>query len=775
VRAPRRPAPARLCRRPLDQPRIGRTRPARAAPGRRPRRGAGARGDDARAHGPSAGRRAAVAALRPRRQRGDLVGQPRRTQHQPDRRGRSGRRAAALRPRPGGGGLRREGGALPRRRGGPRASVHRAGRLRRRRLHAAHADGGAARPRRAHRMAGPRLQGAGNPAGARRRFPDRTERAAHLAARPLHVHRPAQRRADLHRDPVHGPARRGPRRPELRRGGFRRRGARAVRTRLPRRAALDPGARARLRSQPRRQPRDAVPGPLAPGGRGGAAGRRRARDGAVPWPGHELRIRGLRRARPHPGRGARPGRGVRRLRGRAQAERAGDPAHGAGQLHRDARPGGRSGVPAPARAGARPAAAPPRPLRPALRAGHLHAHPLRRGARAQRDPARDPGRGDPRARVAGGRGLGRRGRGGRAPAAAAGSRRRRGVSDSFLFYDLETFGADPRRSRIAQFAALRTDEALQEIEPPVSFFVRPADDLLPSPAATLVTGITPQRALAEGVAEADAFARIFEEMARPRTCTLGYNSLRFDDEFVRCGLFRNFFDPYEREWKSGNCRWDLLDVMRLAHALRPDGIEWPRREDGATSFRLEHLAVANGVREGDAHEALSDVRALIGLARKLRAAQPRLWEYALGLRDKRRAARLLDAIAMQPVLHVSQRYPAARLCAAAVLPLAVHPSIATRVIVFDLGGAVEPLLELEPEAIAARLYLRREEDPDGSLRIPLKEVHVNRCPALVAWNHLQESDFERLAIDRAAIEAQAARLRAAGPELAEKIRRVYAA
>ena len=349
------------------------------------------------------------------------------------------------------------------------------------------------------------------------------------------------------------------------------------------------------------------------------------------------------------------------------------------------------------------------------------------------------------------------------------------MSDSFLFYDLETFGADPRRSRIAQFAALRTDEALQEIEPPVSFFVRPADDLLPSPAATLVTGITPQRALAEGVTEADAFARIFEEMARPRTCTLGYNSLRFDDEFVRCGLFRNFFDPYEREWKSGNCRWDLLDVMRLAHALRPDGIEWPRREDGATSFRLEHLAVANGVREGDAHEALSDVRALIGLARKLRAAQPRLWEYALGLRDKRRAARLLDAIAMQPVLHVSQRYPAARLCAAAVLPLAVHPSIATRVIVFDLGGAVEPLLELEPEAIAARLYLRREEDPDGSLRIPLKEVHVNRCPALVAWNHLQESDFERWAIDRAAIEAQAARLRAAGPELAEKIRRVYAA
>ena len=244
------------------------------------------------------------------------------------------------------------------------------------------------------------------------------------------------------------------------------------------------------------------------------------------------------------------------------------------------------------------------------------------------------------------------------------------MTATFLFYDLETFGSDSRRSRIAQYAALRTDEALEPLEPPTSFFVKPADDLLPSPGATLVTGITPQRALAEGVDEATAFARIFDEMARPGTCTLGYSSLRLDGGFVRCGLFRNFFDPYEREWKSGNCRWDLLDVMRLAHALRPDGIEWPAREDGAPSFRLEHLAAANGVREGEAHEALSDVRALVGIARRLRAAQPRLWDYALGLRDKRRAAQLLDTIAMQPVLHVSQRYPAARLCAAAVLPIA---------------------------------------------------------------------------------------------------------
>ena len=348
------------------------------------------------------------------------------------------------------------------------------------------------------------------------------------------------------------------------------------------------------------------------------------------------------------------------------------------------------------------------------------------------------------------------------------------VSASFLFYDLETYGADPRRTRIAQFAAIRTDADLKQIDTPWDFLVRPADDLLPSPVATLITGIEPQRALREGVTEAEAFARIFEAMAQPETCTLGYNSLRFDDEFVRYGFFRNFHDAYEREWRGGNSRWDLLDVMRLAHALRPDGIVWPLREDGAPSFKLEHLAEANGVREGDAHEALSDVRALIGLARKLKTHQPRLWDYVLKLRDKRFAARLLDTVAMTPVLHVSQRFPAARLCAAAVVPLIRHPQIDNRVVVYDLHESPDALLELDADAIADRLYTPLEDLPPGETRIPLKEVHLNRSPMLVEWAHLRDADFARLRIDADAALARAQRLRDAGPALAEKIRRIYA-
>ncbi|MCC7095587.1 MAG: exodeoxyribonuclease I [Thermomonas sp.] len=349
------------------------------------------------------------------------------------------------------------------------------------------------------------------------------------------------------------------------------------------------------------------------------------------------------------------------------------------------------------------------------------------------------------------------------------------MPDSFLFYDLETFGQDPRRTRIAQFAAIRTDVDLNEIESPISFFVQPANDLLPSPEATLVTGITPQDALRDGVNEAQAFARILDEMGRPQTCNLGYNSLRFDDEFIRYGLYRNFHDPYEREWKHGNSRWDLLDALRLMHALRPDGIQWRQREDGkGTSFKLEHLAEDNGLRIGVAHEALSDVRALIGIARLFKQSQPRLWDYALQLRDKRFVASLLDVIGMTPLLHISQRYPAARLCAAPVLPLATHPTINTRTIVFDLDAEPDDLLALDADTIAERLYLRQQDLPEGSTRIPLKEVHANKCPALVRWDHVRAQDFQRLGIDPNVAQARAARLRDAGPALADKVRRVYA-
>ncbi|HRQ65304.1 MAG TPA: exodeoxyribonuclease I [Xanthomonadaceae bacterium] len=343
--------------------------------------------------------------------------------------------------------------------------------------------------------------------------------------------------------------------------------------------------------------------------------------------------------------------------------------------------------------------------------------------------------------------------------------------DSFLWYDLETFGRDPRRSRIAQFACWRTDTDLHPVDEPLMLYCKPSDDLLPSPGACLITGITPQQARARGIAESEFAGLLNEQLGRPGTCAAGYNSLRFDDEFVRHLLYRNFHDPYAREWRDGNSRWDLLDLARLTFALRPEGIQWPH-VDGKPIFKLEALAAANDLDHGHAHDALSDVEALIALARLLKGAQPRLWDYYLGFRRKQRAAALLDVAAMTPVLHVSGRYPAERGCAAIVAPLAQDPQVPNRIIVMDLDPDPEVLLALDADEISDRVFTPTADLPEGESRIPLKQVQLNRCPALVSLDHVRDSELARLGLDRGRSLEHHARLRAA-EGLADKVREVF--
>jgi exodeoxyribonuclease-1 len=203
------------------------------------------------------------------------------------------------------------------------------------------------------------------------------------------------------------------------------------------------------------------------------------------------------------------------------------------------------------------------------------------------------------------------------------------TSETFLWHDYETFGANPMIDRPAQFAAIRTDTALEAVDDPVVLYCAPADDVLPQPEACLITGITPQVAREKGLCEAEFARRIHAEMMRPGTCGAGFNSIRFDDTVTRNLFYRNLLDPYEREYRNGNSRWDVIDLARMCYALRPDGVEWPLHEPGKPSFRLEDLTAANGIEHAGAHDALADVRATIALARRIRDAQPRLFDWAL--------------------------------------------------------------------------------------------------------------------------------------------------
>ncbi len=340
--------------------------------------------------------------------------------------------------------------------------------------------------------------------------------------------------------------------------------------------------------------------------------------------------------------------------------------------------------------------------------------------------------------------------------------------DTFYWHDYETTGIDPARDRPLQFAGLRTDLDLNPVGEPLTLFCQPAFDMLPAPEACLVTGITPQRAREEGVCEADFIARVLAELARPGTCTLGYNTLRFDDEVTRHTLYRNLHDPYAREWRDGNSRWDLIDLARTVHALRPDGIAWPRRDDGTPSFRLEELTAANGLEHGPAHDALADVRGTLALARLLRERQPRLWDYLFGLRRKRAVEALINLSDMTPLVHVSGRYPAARGCLAVVAPVARHPQNPNAVIVLDLAADPSCLDGLDGGAIAARVFTAVDALPDGVERIPLKQVRVNRCPVLAPLKVLRPDDAVRLGIDVANCERHLETLHQQ-PDLAQRV------
>ncbi|AUG03856.1 exodeoxyribonuclease I [Pseudomonas sp. 09C 129] len=343
---------------------------------------------------------------------------------------------------------------------------------------------------------------------------------------------------------------------------------------------------------------------------------------------------------------------------------------------------------------------------------------------------------------------------------------------SIFWYDYETTGINPRCDRPLQVAGIRTDFELNEIGEPVNLYCQPSDDILPHPAACMITGITPGRLAEQGLSEADFMTRVHAQLAAPGTCGAGYNTLRFDDEMTRYSLYRNFFDPYAREWQGGNSRWDLIDVVRTAYALRPEGIVWPRDEEGRVTLKLERLTAANGIDHGHAHEALSDVRATIALAKLIRDKQPKLYEWLFQLRSKQK---VMDQVRLlQPLVHISGRFSAARSYVGVVLPLAWHPRNRNALIVCDLHLDPQGLLDLDAETLRQRLYTRREDLAEGELPVPLKLIHINRCPVVAPLNVLRGEDQQRLQLDMAEYKARTLRLSDAQEVWRDKLAAIYA-
>ncbi len=315
------------------------------------------------------------------------------------------------------------------------------------------------------------------------------------------------------------------------------------------------------------------------------------------------------------------------------------------------------------------------------------------------------------------------------------------AEQTFFWYDLETTGVNPREDRIMQFAGQRTDMNLNPIGEPVNVLVRLSEDILPSPDAIFITGITPQQTIADGLTEVEFLHYLHDEVVKPGTIFVGFNSIRFDDEFMRYLHYRNFYDAYEWQWQEGRSKWDLLDVVRMTRALRPQGIKWPI-VDGKPSNRLEQLTKANDIEHSGAHDALADVRALIALAKLIQTKQPKLFAWLLEYRDKHKTASLIEKD--EPFVYSSGKYAAETEKTTVAIRFATHPK-KQGALVYDLRHDPTEFLKMSPEELAERW--RWTKDADAPTRLPVKTMQYNRCPAVAPYSVLDALSRDRLAIN----------------------------
>ena len=317
---------------------------------------------------------------------------------------------------------------------------------------------------------------------------------------------------------------------------------------------------------------------------------------------------------------------------------------------------------------------------------------------------------------------------------------------TFYWYDYETFGISPKIDRIAQFAGIRTDENLNILDEKM-FYCKPTKDCLPSPEACCVTGISPQYCEQNGIIEHQFIQQVNNQFSQANTCVVGYNSIRFDDEFTRHTLYRNFIDPYAWHWKNGNTRWDILDVVRLCYALKKDAsLKWVYDETAKPIFKLDQLAPANGIKHNDAHDALADVRATIEIAKIIKKTQPQLFDYGFSLRAKKTVEAKIKLF--EPMLHTSGMYLAKLSCTRLSVALAYHPEYSDRAIVFNLDQDPKILLELEVDELKKLMFSKQSQLAAGVERLQIKDLIFNKSPMFVPNVYkLEPKIIEQLQID----------------------------
>ena len=320
------------------------------------------------------------------------------------------------------------------------------------------------------------------------------------------------------------------------------------------------------------------------------------------------------------------------------------------------------------------------------------------------------------------------------------------MAQTLFWYDIETFGLNPRLDRVAQFAGVRTNDKFEIIGEPLVIYNKITEDYVPDPKACLLTGITPQKTMEEGITEPEFISKINEEFSQPGTCVVGYNNLNFDDEFIRNMYYRNFYDPYLREWSDGNTRWDIIDLVRAAHDLRPEGINWICNEKNKPVFKLDKLTQANNIEHTNAHDALADVYATIALAKLIHEKQPRLLSYIFSHRTKDSVRQLVNLQTREPLVYTSSVFTSEKGCTSIVAPIAADPGNSNTLYFFDLRYDPKDLIALPENEIRKRMFTSDKELPENE-KLHIIKIQTNKCPVLSPVSTIDDKTAERLGLD----------------------------
>lgn len=334
---------------------------------------------------------------------------------------------------------------------------------------------------------------------------------------------------------------------------------------------------------------------------------------------------------------------------------------------------------------------------------------------------------------------------------------------TFTWYDTETSGIDHEYDQIYQFASVKTDANLNIIpNSEKNLNCKPRIDVIPQPGAFLTHMIDIDMLVKEGMSEFELTRMIANEfMSNSNNMVSGYNTIGFDDEVVRRLMFRNMRDPYSHEWMEGNGRFDSYKMIQMIYALKPEMLTWRKNDKGSHSLKLEHLVEDNGLLDigHQAHDALSDVYATIALTKHLKEDNPRLFDYAMKLTDKRNVSSVLfnnyDVAKRTPIVDVNTIYGGGKKYSSILLPIIGDVKNSSKVLCVDLTKDPTDLFGMSSKDINKYLFTKREELEAHAPRVPAAGIAINKMPMVMQLkpNTLNNEQADRMDVDLDQVEA----------------------